>query len=135
MKNVHSLIHLIDELIRAENEEDNSIAEPILSQNFIAIIRASGEEQNREDLLKRIDDPPNKNIIRHFKGGHDMIASSKNFAVIESIVITTDKENPIVMPKLFRNMHIFVKEDVWRCISWEVTEIKDETLVSSLVIL
>ena len=127
MENVDSLIGLVRELIKAENERKKIIAEPILSKNFIAIIRANGEEQNREDLLKRIDNPPNTNIIRNFKGSRDIIPSSKKFGVIESLIMTTEKENPNATPKLFRNLHVFVKEDTWRCISWEVNEIKDET--------
>jgi hypothetical protein len=126
MKNVNSLIGLVRELINAENQRDKIIADPILSKNFIAIMRANGEEQNREELLKRIANPSNPNIIRHFKGGRDIISSSKSFGVIESIIMTTDKEKPNDMSKLYRNIHVFVKEDKWRCISWEVNEIKDE---------
>jgi hypothetical protein len=126
MKNVDSKIGLVRELIKAENERDKIIAEPILSKNFIAIMRANGEEQNREELLKRIENPTNTNINRQFKGGRDIIPSSKKCGVIESIIMTTDKEKPNDMPRLFRNIHVFVKEDKWRCISWEVNEIKDE---------
>ena len=126
MKNVDSIIGLVRKLIKAENDRNKIIADPILSKNFIAIIRANGEEQNREELLKRIDNPPNKNIIRHFKGGRDIIPSSKIFVVIESIIMTTDKKKPNATPKLFRNIHVFVKEGTWRCISWEVNEIKDK---------
>ena len=55
MKNVDSIIDLVRELIKAENERKKIIAEPILSKNFIAIIRANGEEQNREELLKTLE--------------------------------------------------------------------------------
>ena len=126
MKNINSLIGLVRELIKAENERDKIIAERILSKNFIAIMRANGEEQNREELLKRIENPANTNINRQYKGGRDIIPSSKKFGVIESIIMTTDKEKPKDMPKLYRNIHVFVEEDTWRCISWEVNEIKDE---------
>ena len=126
MENVDSIIGLVRKLIKAENERDKIIVELILSKNFIAIMRANGEEQNREELLKRIENPTNTNINRQFKGGRNIIPSSKKFGVIESIIMTTDKEKPNDMPKLFRNIHVFVKEDKWRCIYWEVNEIKDE---------
>ena len=126
MENVDSIIGLVRKLIKAENERDKIIVELILSKNFIAIMRANGEEQNREELLKRIENPTNTNIDRQFKGGRDIIPSSKKFGLIESIIMTMNKEKPNDMPKLFRNIHVFVKEDKWRCISWEVNEIKDE---------
>ena len=49
---------------------------------------------------------------------------SKNFAVIGSIVTTADKTNPDIILGRFQNIHVFVLEDDWRCIAWEVIEQK-----------
>jgi hypothetical protein len=124
MKSLSELVDKITKLIDAENLGQSDVAETVLSKNFVAITRANGEEQNREDLLSRIDHPTKKNIVRRLEGGIDIMPLSRNFALIGSVVTTIDKTNPSIILGRFQNIHIFIREDEWRCIVWEVVEQK-----------
>jgi len=124
MKAGHNIVDLVHQLIEAENGRDKTKAEPILAQNFIAITRAGGEEQNKEKLLNQIANPKNPNLRRKLEGEHDLILESGNLAVIRSLVTTVDQTKPDSVPELYRNIHVFVKEhEHWGCIAWQVTKL------------
>jgi hypothetical protein len=112
----------VEGLIEAENKKNKGLAEPILSEKFIAITRASGKEQNREGLLEAIEMGNSKtpDIVRILEDdGYDLVRESDNLGVIRSIVATTNPSGR------YRNNHVFVKEVTeWRCISWQVTKLE-----------
>ncbi len=119
------LIELVRQLIKAENERDEMKADSILAQSFIAITRARGEEQNREDLLKEITNPKNLNIRRELDKHDFWVLVSGDLGVVRSLVTTTDQTDPQAVPKRFRNIHVFHNErGHWRCVTWQVTELK-----------
>jgi hypothetical protein len=74
--------------------------------------------------LDRIDHPTNKGIVRRLEGDIDIMPLSKNFALIGSVVTTVDKSNPAVILGHYQNIHLFVREDEWRYIVWDVVEQK-----------
>jgi hypothetical protein len=118
MKESNKIIDQVRQLIEAENKKDRNKAAPILSENFIAINRSDGREQNRDDLLNEIADPNRPDINRELANAVDIVPQSQEIAVIRSLV-------KVAVPKQFRNTHVFVNEKgQWRCISWQVTEQK-----------
>jgi hypothetical protein len=124
MKHDHDTVHIVGELIKAEDERDRTKAESFLAQNFIAITRARGEEQNKEQLLSEIANPKNPNLIRKLEREHDLVLESGNLAVIRSLVTTIDRTKPDSIPEWYRNIHVLVKEQGnWRCIAWQVTKL------------
>jgi hypothetical protein len=92
MKNTSDIVDIVRHLIKAENDKDKESADHILSKNFVAITRASGKEQNRDELLNTIANPPNPNITRKVVEGHDFM--KEDLAIVRSVVTTADKTNP-----------------------------------------
>jgi Domain of unknown function (DUF4440) len=122
------LIDLVRQLIEAENEHGErgrGRAEPILAKDFTAITRARGEEQNRDSLLAEIANPKNPNLHRELEEHGYWERSSGDLGVVRSVVATTDRTNLQAKPKRFRNIYVFQRrQDQWRCIAWQVTELK-----------
>jgi len=117
------LTDLVCQLVKAENECERAKADSILAQNFTAITRARGEEQNRDDLLNEIENPKNPNIHRIV----DVLSTlgSGDIVVVRSVVTTTDQADSKTPPKRFRNTHVFDKQQgTWLCVAWQVTELK-----------
>ena len=117
------LTDLVCQLVKAENECDRAKVDSILAQNFTAITRARGEEQNRGDLLNEIENPKNPNIHRIV----DLLSTlgSGDIVVVRSVITTTDQADPKASPKRFRNIHVFEKQQgTWLCVAWQVTELK-----------
>jgi hypothetical protein len=124
MKAGHDTVHIVGQLIEAENERDRTKAEHILAQNFIAITRARGEEQNKEQLLNEIANPKNPNLLRKLEDEHDRVLESENLAVVRSLLTTTDRTKSDSTPEWYRNIHVLIKEQGnWRCTAWQVTKL------------
>lgn len=120
------LTDLVCQLVKAENECDRAKVDSILAQNFTAITRARGEEQNRGDLLNEIENPKNPNIHRMV----DVLSplGSDKIVVVRSVVTTTDQADSKASPRSFRNIHVFEKQqEIWLCVAWQVTELKQAT--------
>ncbi len=105
----------VTDLIEAENHHNSGDASKILSKNFISITRASGIEEDRDTLLQAIETSKldGRTVEKLSTTGEE----SDRIRVVRSIV---------KVPKSYRNTHVFVKEEneEWRCISWQVTELK-----------
>jgi hypothetical protein len=127
MKSDAELIELVHKIIDAENEHNSTIAESILAQNFAAITRSGGAEQSRNLLLEEIANPKNPNLRRELDEHDFWVNTSEELGVVRSLVTTTDRGNPEAIPRRFRNIHVFEKQQaIWRCIAWQVTELKTE---------
>jgi Domain of unknown function (DUF4440) len=121
-KELNKLLH---QLIEAENTRKREIAEPILAQNFTAITRSRGEEQNRDAMLNEIENPKNPNAFREILEDSTSIWKSGDLSVVRSLFAMRDKTDPQAVLRRFRNMHVFEKQQGhWQCIAWQVTELK-----------
>ena len=119
------LVELVRQLVDAENEHDKAKAHSILAQNFAAITRARGEEQDRDALLKEIADPKNPNLRRELLERDCWERVSGSLGVVRSIITTPDRTAPQAAPGRFRNVHVFENQQGdWRCVAWQVTELK-----------
>lgn len=125
-------MHLIDhvrQLIDAENRGDRRQAAGILADDFVAITRRAGLEENRDDLLKKIGSPPAPNPKRELT--QFQIWESASLGVVRSLVRTTDPTTQLVTGE-FRNLHVFKREgQTWRCVNWQVTELKGPPVPTS----
>lgn len=120
-----SIVALVRGLVEAENTRNTAMAESILAPSFTAITRARGEEQNRSKLLEEMAQPKNPNIQRELDNQGFIIWKSEDLAVAKSLVTTQDKTDKQILPKRYRNIHVFERlEGQWRCVSWQVTELK-----------
>ena len=118
-----NLTDLVCQLVKAENECDRAKVDSILAQNFTAITRARGEEQNRGDLLNEIENPKNPNIHRMVDALPPL--GSDKIVVVRSVATTTDQADSKASPRSFRNIHVFEKQqEIWLCVAWQVTELK-----------
>ncbi len=118
------LIELVRQLIEAENEHDREKAEPILAEDFTAITRARGEEQNRDALLEEIANPKNPNLLRKLDPGA-WERESGDLGVVRSFITMMDRTNPQAEPGRFRNIHVFQRQQGrWLCVTWQVTGLK-----------
>ena len=118
------LTTLVRELVEAEKQKSRKLAEPILAQNFIAITRARGAEQGRDDLLQEIE-TPRKEWHRTVEEIAPPLISG-DIGVVRSIVATAEKATPEVTVGRFRNIHVFENQQgEWLCVAWQVTELKE----------
>ena len=119
------LIERVRRLVEAENERDRAKAESILAEDFAAITRARGVEQNRYDLLEEVANPKNPTLRRELDESDLWIRISGNQGVVRSLVRTTDRSSPNDPPVTFRNVHVFERQrDSWNCLSWQVTKLE-----------
>jgi hypothetical protein len=121
MESIDPLMSLVINLIGSENDKNRNNAQMILSKEFIAITRSSGKEENREMLLKSIEkgSEKNPNIVRIMDKEYKVVENG-HLGIVRSKVITKNPEGN------YRNLHIFRKEnDHWKCIIWQVTELKE----------
>jgi hypothetical protein len=117
---------IIKNLLDAENNGKSEIAKPYLSEDFIAITRSKGLEQNKEELIKAIDESTkdkkkiesdNKQEKRRLERDHFKVFYWNNVAVSRSIVNFQNEK--------FRNIHVFVNEKGnWLCKMWQVTKLE-----------
>jgi len=124
-----NLLELVRQLVEAENEGGESgkaKARDILAPNFIAITRASGDEENRDDLLKAIANPKNPNLVREFDEREFWVRECGDLGVVRSLITTKERPNPKTILGRFRNIHVFEnQQEQWRCAAWQVTKLKE----------
>ncbi|MFG3438824.1 nuclear transport factor 2 family protein [Nonomuraea sp. NPDC047897] len=112
-------VQTVRRLVEAENRHDREAAERLLAADFVGITRARGEEQARDELLAEVARPANPDLDRDVDADDLWTGRGPNLCVVRSIV-TTDE--PV---RRFRNLHVLVVEqDRWRCLAWQVTELK-----------
>jgi len=119
-----SPIDLVRQLVEAENERNRAAAEAVLAEDFAAITRARGVEQDRDGLLDEIAQPKSSTVRRAL--GDDLwLHQSGDLAVVRSLVTTTDDAAPADAPKTYRNLHVFERRDGrWKCLAWQVSELR-----------
>src|SRR5215813_10276006 len=108
------LIEMVRQLVKAENdagEGGKRDAEYILAENFKAITRMSGKEEDRGDLLKAIANPSNPNILRELDGSEFWAWESGDLGVVRSLVTTKERSNPQTVAGRFRNIHVFERQE------------------------
>ena len=121
---VNKIIEKVQNLINAENNGDSKIADSILSNDFIAITRSSGKEENRDKLLLAIEkgksDLEEKRKldqdyfkIRELDKEHVKVIDNGKIAVSRSLITLKEKGQD---DKIYRNIHVFENEDGnWLC--------------------
>lgn len=135
---VNKIIEKVQNLINAENNGDSKIADSILSNDFIAITRSSGKEENRDKLLLAIEkgksDLKEKRKldqdyfkIRELDKEHVKVIDDGKIAVSRSLITLKEKGQD---DKIYRNIHVFEnvfenEDGNWLCKIWQVTELKN----------
>lgn len=135
---VNKIIEKVQNLINAENNGDSKIADSILSNDFIAITRSSGKEENRDKLLLAIEkgksDLEEKRKldqdyfkIRELDKEHVKVIDNGKIAVSRSLITLKEKGQD---DKIYRNIHVFEnvfenEDGNWLCKIWQVTELKN----------
>ncbi|GAA2208042.1 hypothetical protein GCM10009850_035000 [Nonomuraea monospora] len=115
-----ALVKVVRSLIAAENLCDREAAAELLSPHFAGIVRANGLSQSREELLDRISAPTDPAVRRRLDDNAIEVQEAPGWCVVHSIVITDG-----AAAGRFRNTHLLVQEeDVWRCLFWQVTELR-----------
>lgn len=121
------LIDMVRQLVKAENEageQGKGNADYILAENFKAITRMSGKEEDRGDLLKAIANPSNPNILRELNNSEFWVQESGDLGVVRSLVTTKERSNPQTVAGRFRNIHVFERQEGrWCCVAWQVTKL------------
>jgi len=124
-----NLVELVRQLVEAENEGGESgkaKAGDILAQNFIAITRSSGDEENRNDLLKAIANPKNPDLVREFDEREFRVWECGDLGVVRSLITTKERSNLKTILGRFRNIYMFEnQQEQWRCVAWQVTKLKE----------
>jgi Domain of unknown function (DUF4440) len=119
------LIEQVRRLVEAENERNRATADEILAQDFAAITRARGVEQNRDALLAEVENPKNPNLRRELGESDLWVRVSGDQGVVRSLVKTTDRTSPDEAPTTFRNVHVFERQgESWKCLAWQVTKLE-----------
>jgi hypothetical protein len=99
-----NLTDRVRDLVTAENNKDDKIADRILSPNFIAITRGKGIEERRDDLLRAIANPENPDILRQIVPDELWERASDNLGVVRSVITTHNRSNPGTILGRFRNL-------------------------------
>lgn len=136
MSAADDLKKLVEDLVEAENTRNRDKADSILADDFIAITRSTGIEQNREELLGAIAEP-DLAISRQLVSDAFRIIPSEpdDLGVVRSVVTTERRTEPGDESKApvpiasFRNLHVFKKQrdeqgEKWACILWQVTKLE-----------
>ena len=114
---------LVRTLFEAENGQCEELADGILAQDYLPIIRAKGQvDKNRACTLKKIA-KGRKGFVRDIKDKNIEVALFLNdqVAIARTELPTTDTERGA---ESYRNMHVFLKRDnQWKCVAWQVTQI------------
>jgi ketosteroid isomerase-like protein len=119
------LIEVVRELLRCENGADADRAGQILSEGFLGLTRAKGVERTRVELLDDIAHPKNPDIERELEAGTSSVRVAPDLAVTRTVVVTGNRRDAAAPHQRFRNTHVFEREGgVWRCVAWQVTELK-----------
>lgn len=116
----NSLIELNDLILRAEETGLTNDLTPHLHEDF-TIIRANGVMQDGKTFLEAVP----KNIRRDRSIDRIQVCPYDDNCAIYTCRVTTnlDKDgNPAV--GYFWNTRVYIRQKgVWRCVSWQVTEI------------
>jgi hypothetical protein len=130
MNTTTDLIELVHQLVEAENESGDSgkaKADLILAQNFTVITRSSGDEEDRDDLLKAIANPKNPNLLREPDEREFRVLESGDLGVVWSLITTKEQSDLNTILGRFRNIHVFENQErQWRLVAWQVTKLLEK---------
>jgi hypothetical protein len=116
---IEALTRLNQRILQAEEDDDTDTLGALLADDF-AIVRASGEQQTREEFL---DDVP-ANAHRGRKADRTQVRLYGSDAVFTYRVITKRDSDGNPATAHFWNTRVFRRrEGVWRCVAWQVTEL------------
>lgn len=121
---IETIQQKVYDLFEAANQGARGVAESILAQDYLPIIRASGHvDSSREETLERIGRTNSARLrevnkdaiaVTLFHAGTVAIARSKE-------TLTLLDQSPVGVEDYW-NLHVFVKRNgQWECIAWQVT--------------
>jgi hypothetical protein len=113
-----TLIHINQQILRAEEEGDEALLGPLLHPDF-TIVRASGEKQDRPAFLKAVQ--RNKNLGRTAEQME--VRQYGDWAVFTCRITTThDKEGKEVVGHFWNTRLFLLQDKAWRCATWQVAK-------------